>query len=155
MQAETSPEQQRQLISDWAAKNAHEVVEWFEDVGKSGTSFEKRPAFVRLRQAVESKPKFELCLCWMKSRWGRAGANDSIYYRTLFRKTAGVEVIMIRTIANTGNATFDTMLNAFEGGLSHEESKKKSERTLDGLLATVRKGIQVAAFRPMDIGVWQ
>ena len=62
MQAETSPEQQRQLISDWAVKNGHEVVEWFEDIGKSGTSFEKRPAFVRLRQAIESKPKFRVVL---------------------------------------------------------------------------------------------
>jgi DNA invertase Pin-like site-specific DNA recombinase len=83
-----------------------------------------------------------------ESRWGRAGASDSIYYKALFRKTANVDVVMVRTIANTGNATFDTMLNAFEGGLSQEESKKKSERTLDGLLATVRKGNSGGGYPP-------
>ncbi len=140
MQAETSPEQQKQLILDWAGKNGFHLVEWFIDVGKSGTSFEKRPEFVRLRSRVETKPNFQTVIVLDESRWGRAGANDSIYYKTHFKKTANVEVIMVRTIANTGNQTFDTMLGAFEGGLSQEESKKKSERTLDGCISAVRLG---------------
>ena len=148
MQAETSPEQQRDLISEWAAVHGYSIIEWFEDVGKSGTSYEKRPAFLRLKKVVEGKPKFRAVLVLDESRWGRAGASDSIYYKALFRKTANVDVVMVRTIANTGNPTFDTMLNAFEGGLSQEESKKKSERTLDGLLATVRKGNSGGGYPP-------
>lgn len=140
MQAETSPEQQKELILDWAKKNGFELADWFLDIGKSGTSFEKRPEFVRLKARVESNPNFRTVIVLDESRWGRAGANDSIYYKTLFKKAGNVDVVMMRTMANTGNPTFDTMLGAFEGGLSHEESKKKSERTYDGCLSAIRQG---------------
>jgi len=116
MQAETSPDQQKELILEWAHKNGYHVGEWFVDIGKSGTSFEKRPEFARLKARVEAKPGFQAVIVLDESRWGRAGASDSIYFRTHFKKTANIDVLMVRTIANTGNATFDTMLNAFEGG---------------------------------------
>ncbi len=148
MQAETSPEQQKTIILNWALKNGYKVCEWFIDIGKSGTSFEKRPEFARLKGRVEARTYFQAVIVLDESRWGRAGASDSIYYKTHFKKAGNVDVLMVRTIANTGNATVDTMLNAFEGGLSHEESKNKSERTLDGCLNAVHLGHSAGGTAP-------
>lgn len=148
MQAETSPDQQKTLISEWAEKNGYQISEWFVDIGKSGTSFEKRPEFSRLKSRVESKPEFQAVIVLDESRWGRAGASDSIYYKTLFKKVANVDVLIMRTIANTGNSGFDTVLGAFEGHLSQEESKKKSERTYDGCLSAVRQGHSAGGTAP-------
>ena len=148
MQGETSPEQQRQLAEKYALENNYEIIVSFEDIGKSGISFEKRPGFSSLLKAVQSNPPFEAVLVLDESRWGRAGASSSIYYKELFKRTGNVDVVMVRTIAKTGNATFDTMLNAFEGGLSHEESRTKSIRTLDGCISAVRKGHSAGGIAP-------
>ena len=148
MQAETSPEQQRQLAEKYALENNYKIIVSFEDIGKSGISFEKRPGFNSLLKAVQSNPPFQAVLVLDESRWGRAGASSSIYYKELFKRTGNVDVVMVRTIAKTGNATFDTMLNAFEGGLSHEESRTKSIRTLDGCRSAVRNGHSAGGTSP-------
>ncbi|MBI3786918.1 MAG: recombinase family protein [Ignavibacteriales bacterium] len=147
-QADTSPDQQKKLILEWAEKHGYKLDEWFVDIGKSGTNFEKRPEFRKLLDRINSKPTFHVVIALDESRWGRAGANDSIYFKTHFKKVANVDVLMVRTIANTGNPTFDTMLGAFEGGLSQEESKKKSERTYDGCLSAVKSGHSAGGTAP-------
>src|SRR5512138_252999 len=47
------------------------VIDWFIDFGKSGTTFEERPEFQRLRERVETKPNFHAVVCYDESRWGR------------------------------------------------------------------------------------
>jgi len=140
MQADTSPEQQKRIISEWAINNNYDVLRWYEDAGKSGTSFDKRPAFVQLKQDAQNRRDFQSIIVLDESRWGRAGAKESIFYKMYFEKLANVEVRLVRTIASTGNEVIDTMLEAFEGGLSREESKKKSERCLDGGINASLKG---------------
>lgn len=66
-----SVEQQKQEIQKWADANDYKVIEWYEDEGKSGTTFEKRPAFMRLMRRVESGANFEHILVYDESRWGR------------------------------------------------------------------------------------
>ncbi len=148
MQAETSPEQQREIINDWALKNQFTILEWYNDIGKSGTSFEKRPEFRRLLETVNSNPKFSTVIVLDETRWGRAGADDSNYYKTMFKKVANVDVVMVRSMARTGNTTMDSMLSAFEGGLSREESVKKSERTYDGCKSAAKKGNSAGGWPP-------
>jgi site-specific DNA recombinase len=148
MQAETSPDQQKNLILEYAEKNGYWVSDWFVDIGKSGTSFDKRPAFARLKAAVESHPEFSDVLVLDESRWGRAGADEGTYYKMHFKKTANVGVVVVRTIARTGNAAVDSMLGAFESGLSQEESVKKSERTYDGCVSAINKGHSAGGIAP-------
>ena len=124
MQADTSPEQQRRIISQWAESNQYEIIRWYEDAGKSGTSFDKRTSFLMLKHDAESRRDFKAVIVLDESRWGRAGAKESIYYKRYFEKI-NVEIKLVRTIASTGNEVIDTMLEAFEGGLSREESKKE------------------------------
>ena len=148
MQAETSPEQQKEIINDWAIKHHFSIIDWYNDVGKSGTSFEKRPEFNRLLSTVRSKPAFSTVIVLDETRWGRAGADDSNYYKILFKKEANVDVVMVRSMAQTGNATIDSMLKNFEGSLSREESQKKSERTYDGCKSAAKKGRSAGGWPP-------
>ena len=68
-----STEQQKKAIEIWAKGNGYAIIEWFEDEGKSGTSFDKRPGFMRMVKRIESSTNFEYVLVYDESRWGRAG----------------------------------------------------------------------------------
>jgi site-specific DNA recombinase len=148
MQADTSPEQQKRIINEWALNNNLDIVRWYEDAGKSGTSFDKRPAFMQLKRDAQDRRDFQSIIALDESRWGRAGAKESIFYKMYFEKIANIEVRLVRTIASTGNEVIDTMLEAFEGGLSREESKKKSERCLDGGINASLKGWSAGGTAP-------
>ena len=147
MQADTSPEQQKRIISQWAESNNYEIIRWYEDAGRSGTSFDKRTSFLLLKNDAEKHRDFSAVIVLDESRWGRAGAKESIYYKRYFEKL-NVEIKLVRTIASTGNEVIDTMLEAFEGGLSREESKKKSERCLDGGINASLKGWSAGGTAP-------
>lgn len=128
---EESPEQQKKEILAFAARSEYEVVEWFEDFGKSGTTFEERPAFRRLRERVENKPNFEAVICYDESRWGRAiDAEENTFWRVYFRKR-GVDVVLVKTSVDPKN-DFAPMLKAFEGVQASQYSKKLSELTMRG-----------------------
>lgn len=128
---EESPEQQKKEIVAFAGRSGFKVVEWFEDFGKSGTTFEERPAFRRLRERVENKPNFETVICYDESRWGRAiDAEENTFWRVYFRKR-GVEVLLVKTSVDPKN-DFAPMLKAFEGVQASQYSKKLSELTMRG-----------------------
>ncbi len=94
---EDSPEQQKKEIELYATKKGFTVIEWFVDFGKSGTTFDQRPEFERLRKRVESHPNFQTVICYDESRWGRAiDAEENTYWRVHFRRY-GVEVILVKT----------------------------------------------------------
>jgi DNA invertase Pin-like site-specific DNA recombinase len=129
-----SPEQQKREILTFAKKNNLEILEWFVDFGKSGTTFEQRPEFRRLRAVIEDKPKFHAVICYDESRWGRAiDSDENIYWRVYFRKH-GVEVLLVKTSVDPTNE-FAPMLSAFEGVQASSYSKKLSELILRGALA--------------------
>ena len=126
-----SPEQQKKEILAFAARTGFDMIEWFEDFGKSGTTFEERPQFRRLRERVENKPSFEAVICYDESRWGRAiDAEENTFWRVYFRKR-GVDVILVKTSVDPKN-DFAPMLKAFEGVQASQYSKKLSELTMRG-----------------------
>ena len=83
---EDSPEQQKKEILAFAEKNNFTMVEWFVDFGKSGTTYEQRPEFQRLKKNVDNSPKFEAVICYDESRWGRSiDAEENTFWRVYFR----------------------------------------------------------------------
>lgn len=128
---EDSPEQQKKEISLYAQENGYHIVEWFVDFGKSGTTFDQRPEFQRMRSRVENDPHFESVICYDESRWGRAiDPEENTYMRVLFRKH-NVDVVLVKTSVDRDNE-FAPMLSAFEGVQASQYSKKLSELTLRG-----------------------
>ena len=113
-QQEDSPDQQKREIQAYAQKHDLEIVDWYVDFGKSGTTFDQRPEFEKLRRAIESKPQFQSVVCYDESRWGRAiDAEENTYWRVYFRRH-GVDVVLLKTSIDPKHE-FAPMLKAFEG----------------------------------------
>lgn len=128
---EDSPEQQQKEILSFAQRLGLKIVEWYTDFGKSGTTFDQRAEFQRLRRVVENNPVFSTVISYDESRWGRAiDAEENAYWRVHFRRY-GVEVILVKTTIDPKHE-FAPMMKAFEGVQASQFSKKLSELTLRG-----------------------
>ena len=127
---EDSPEQQRKEIEKFAVRSGYTIIEWFEDFGESGTTFQ-RPEFQRLLRRVESGADFNAVIIYDESRWGRAiDAEENTYWRVHFRRF-NIEVVLVKTSIDP-NHEFAPMLNAFEGVQASQYSKKLSDLTFRG-----------------------
>jgi len=130
---EDSPDQQKRAIQEYAAGKGLTILDWFLDKGKSGTTFERRPEFMRLKGMIDQSPPFATVICYDESRWGRAiDAEENTYWRFYFRNR-GVDVQLVKTSVDQSN-DFAPMLSAFEGVQASMYSKKLSEVTLRGAL---------------------
>lgn len=130
-QQEDSPEQQKRAIAEFAIRHGYTITEWYVDVGKSGTTFDQRSEFERLRVAVESQPVFRAVICYDESRWGRAiDAEENTFWRVHFRRN-GVDVVLVKTSIDPDHE-YAPMMKAFEGVQASQFSKKLSELTFRG-----------------------
>jgi len=131
---EDSPEQQKQEIQNFADRHGYVMTDWFIDFGWSGTTFEMRPEFLRLRRSVESGANFQYVICYDESRWGRAiNPEENTYWRVHFERH-GIRVVLVKTSIDPDNE-FAPMMKAFEGIQASQYSKKLSELTLRGAKA--------------------
>ena len=130
-QQEDSPEQQKKAILEFATKNGFDILEWFTDFGKSGTNFDQRLEFQRLRQIVEGKPPFQAVICYDESRWGRPIDPDESTYWSFYFRQRGVEVVLVKTSIDPKNE-FAPMMKSFEVIQASQYSKKLSELVLRG-----------------------
>ena len=147
-QQDDSIDQQKREISKWADQGGYKVIRWFEDEGKSGTSFEKRPAFVEMKNRVECDPGFEYVLVYDESRWGRAKRiRESSYWKVHFEKR-GVKVVITNSGSNSGNNVGDFVIEAVESAEATEYSKKLSRSVLRGSKANASKGYSSGGTAP-------
>ncbi len=131
---EDSPDQQKNEILKFCEAQGYEILEWFVDFGFSGTTFDQRPGFQKLRRQVENKPRFKYVICYDESRWGRAiDPEENTFWRFYF-KQRGLEVVLVKTSIDPRHE-FAPMLKAFEGVQASQYSKKLSELTLRGAMA--------------------
>lgn len=145
---EDSIEQQRKAIELWAQKNAFKIIEWFEDEGKSGTTFEKRPGFRKLQSRVENSPNFEYVLVYDESRWGRTGdPRESNYWKVHFQKR-GVSVRIINSQSKQENDIGSYVVEVVESAEASEYSKKLSRSTLRGCNDNALRGFSNGGTAP-------
>ena len=128
---EDSPDQQKKAILEFASRNRYRIVEWFVDFGESGTSFEQRPEFMKLKKAVDSSPSFGAVISYDESRWGRAiNPEENIFWRVYFQKR-GVDVVLVKSSIDPKHE-FAPMMNAIEAVQASQYSKKLAELTWRG-----------------------
>jgi DNA invertase Pin-like site-specific DNA recombinase len=165
---EDSPEQQKKEILAFAARRGYSIVDWFVDFGKSGTTFEERPSWQRLRATVEAGATFRAVICYDESRWGRAiNSEENTYWRVHFLKK-GVDVVLVKTSIDPEHE-YAPMLKAFEGIQASQYSKKLSELTLRGAMNNdkyssggtapygyrrIATNLKTGVSRPLDQGEW-
>lgn len=92
-QEEYSPESQKQLLKEYAAAHDMVITEFYEELGVSGKSAEKRPEFNRMIYDAKEKI-FEVILVWKFSRFAR-NQSEASYYKAMLRKKLGIDVISI------------------------------------------------------------
>ncbi len=132
--------QQRKAIETWAVKNGYTVRRWFEDEGKSGTSFENRPGFKAMVRAVEQKSDFAYLLVYDESRWGRAGNPRESTYWKMHLERHGVKVRVINSQSKNENDIGSFVVEVVESAEASEYSKKLSRSTKRGCVARNRAG---------------
>ena len=143
-----SIEQQKRAIATWAKDHEYTIIEWFEDEGKSGTSFDKRPAFMRMVGRVETSPNFEYVLVYDESRWGRAGnPRESTYWKMHFERK-GVRVRVINSQSKSENDIGSYVVEVVESAEASEYSKKLSRSTLRGCVDNASKGFSNGGTAP-------
>ena len=143
-----SIEQQKKAIETWAKTNGYTVIEWFEDEGKSGTSFDKRPAFMRMVKRIESSPNFEHVLVYDESRWGRAGNPRESTYWKVHLERHGVKVRIVNSQSKNENDIGSYVVEVVESAEASEYSKKLSRSTLRGCFDNAAKGFSNGGTAP-------
>lgn len=98
-QLEFSPDSQLKRIREYADSHDIRIPDEyvFTDEGISGRSADKRPAFqemIALARSAPNSPPFLKILVWKFSRFARS-RQDSIFYKSMLRKSCGIEVISI------------------------------------------------------------
>jgi DNA invertase Pin-like site-specific DNA recombinase len=130
---EDSPEQQRKEIIAFAGRNNFNMVEWFEDFGVSGTTFD-RPGFRRMAAKIAAGPDFELVICYDESRLGRSiDPDEAAHWRFKFRKK-NVKILLVHT-SIAPDHEMAPMVRALEGMQASQYSKKLSEVTKRGAMS--------------------
>lgn len=95
MQEELSPDSQEKLIRDYCKKNNFVLLKIFFEIGVSGRSADKRPAFQEMIASAKSKEHpVDAILVWKYSRFAR-NQEESIVYKSLLKKQNKVDVISI------------------------------------------------------------
>ena len=88
-----SPESQLEVIRQYAASHAMEIVQAYSDHGRSGLNIAGREGLNRLMTDVENKQAhFSALLVYDVSRWGRfQDVDESAYYEYVLKR-AGIRV---------------------------------------------------------------
>lgn len=94
-QEELSPDSQEKLIRDYSKKNNIVILKIFFEIGVSGRSADKRPAFQEMIASAKSKEHpVDAILVWKFSRFAR-NQEESIVYKSLLKKQNNVDVISV------------------------------------------------------------
>lgn len=94
-QEELSPDSQEKLIREYGKKNNIIILKIFFEIGVSGRSADKRPAFQEMVASAKSKEHpVDAILVWKYSRFAR-NQEESIVYKSLLKKQNNVDVISV------------------------------------------------------------
>ena len=139
-QTEFSPDAQLRVLKEYARKNDITLSKRhiYIDEGISGKTAEKRPAFMQMIATAKSKPKpFDVILVHKFDRFARS-REDSVVYKSLLKKEAGIKVISItETIEDDKfavilEAMLEAMAEYYSLNLAEEVKKGMTEKALRG-----------------------
>lgn len=127
---EDSPERQRRIIQEYAARHGYELVAWYSDEGKSGLETSKRTSYQQLIADLKVGT-FAAVLFSEQSRMSRQDLFDVFPFWKQFRDS-GVQMVS----CTRGPVDFDSlggMLTAIiDQHISNSEPKLIRERVVSG-----------------------
>jgi len=140
--ASTSPERQRALIADLAERKGWELVEVFEDLGRSGKSADDRPSLSRLRARLD---EFDILAVWKLDRLARNVADLS---RIGEECTAAWVAIVSEAEAFDMTTPMGRAMAQMLGVMGEFELATIRERIVDGQAAQLKAGRWKGGTRP-------
>ncbi|WP_309627774.1 recombinase family protein [Brevundimonas sp.] len=135
-----SLEAQAVLIAAFAELEGYEIVETYQDAGRSGVTITGREGLKRLLRDVVSGPAYKSILVADVSRWGRYQDPDEAAHYEFLCRDAGVRVrYCAEAFADDGSITSGLVKN-MKRLMAAEYSRQLSDRCRAGLHRAVRAG---------------
>lgn len=130
---EYSTENQADVIREYAAARAIDIVKTYGDEGKSGLSIDGRDAFKRLIADVEKgQTEFDAILVYDVSRWGRFQDTDESAYYEYICKRAGISVHYCAEQFENDGSPIAAIVKGVKHAMAAEYSRELSVKVFAG-----------------------
>jgi DNA invertase Pin-like site-specific DNA recombinase len=142
-----SPDVQRDAIERWCEQHGHEIVEWHEEMDRSGGAGKRRPVFERVLARIE-KGETGGVVVWKFSRFGRSQIEASI---RIYKIEQAGAVVESATEGDQSKLTRTIML-----AIAEDELDRLTDSWAEGLKRAVARGVWIGpapfGYRRTDAG---
>jgi DNA invertase Pin-like site-specific DNA recombinase len=128
------------MLKEYAKKNGIILTKEhiYTDEGISGKRADKRPSFMRMIATAKAKPKpFDVILVHKFDRFARS-REDSVVYKSLLKKEAGVKVVSITE--SIEDDKFSVILEAMLEAMAEYYSLNLAEEVKKGMTEKANRG---------------
>lgn len=140
---------QASAIARYAEARAIDIVETFEDAGRSGLTFTTRPGLMRLIARVQSGTLGAHCvLVYDVSRWGRFQDVDESAHLEFICRSAGVEVVYCAELFAEADVQTAAVIKALKRIMAAEYSRELSRKVWLGQSRIVERGFAAGSVAP-------
>lgn len=138
-----STENQSDKILEYAAKRGIEIVRTYTDAGRSGLSFDGRPALRQLIEDVKSgSADFKIILVYDVSRWGRfQDADESAHYEYTC-KQAGIQLVFVAEQFENDGSIASNLMKSLKRTMAGEYSRELSVKVFAGQCRLIELGFR-------------
>lgn len=121
---------------DWANNHGYEIIEYFEDFGKTGTKYKGLKELQKLHKFI-SKNKIHAIICW---RLDRISRNDTEFYKYTMDKIENLDMTICSVKQFPDIRDIPRVLIGVYLGLATDEVKSTKERTNATMLHRAQQG---------------
>ena len=133
-----SLEAQKNCLKKFAEREEMQIVDYYEDAGKSGKSIEGRPAFKKMLSDIESGQSVDYILVYKLSRFGRNAAD--ILNSLEFIQTYYVNLICIEEGIDSSQTSGKLLISVLSA-VAEIERENILEQTMNGRREKARQGL--------------
>ena len=132
-----SLEAQKNCLTKFAVREEMQIVNYYEDAGKSGKSIEGRPAFKKMLSDIESGQSVDYILVYKLSRFGRNAAD--ILNSLELIQTYDVNLICIEEGIDSSQTSGKLLISVLSA-VAEIERENILEQTMNGRREKARQG---------------
>lgn len=144
-----SPLIQKDAIAAFASKTGFEIVNSYEDEGKSGVQLSNRPRLRQLLRDVTEGAPFTDILVYDVSRWGRFQDSDAAAYYEYHCRLHGVQVIYVCESFANDLTPASVLLKSMRRVMAAEYSRDLASKSRAGQERVVLMGFHMGSLPPL------
>jgi DNA invertase Pin-like site-specific DNA recombinase len=138
-----SPDNQLDVIRQYAASHSMEIVQVYSDHGRSGLNIAGREGLNQLMSDMENKvANFSALLVYDVSRWGRfQDVDESAYYEYVLKR-AGIRVHYCAEQFENDGSMSSSVLKTLKRSMAAEYSRELSVKVFSGQCRLIELGFR-------------